>query len=137
MGAWGAGPFENDDACDWAIELADGEDDSPIIEAFDAVLGNDDYLDVDLGSAAVAAAQTLASLAGDGTKLPDDVAEWVRLQTPDIVKTLLAKHRDVAIRALARVRGKDSELAELWQEADATEWLESLDRLERALRVAK
>jgi len=24
MGAWGTGPFDNDDACDWAYELPKG-----------------------------------------------------------------------------------------------------------------
>ena len=136
MGAWGSGPFENDSAADWAMELADGDDDGPIVDALGAVVDAppDEYLEVDEGSAVVAAAAVLVALSGRAAKLPEDLAEWVELQPPELAETLLEKHRERALRALARVRGEGSELRELWEESeDAGAWVAHLDRLAAAL----
>ena len=40
---------------------------------------------------------------------------------------------DKARLALARVRGEESELKELWHEGDAAEWEASLDSLQAAV----
>ena len=73
MGAWGAGPFENDDAMDWAIDLEESGDVGFVVEALRAAEG-DGYLDAPEGSVTMAAAEVVAALdpgprwrrAGDG-----------------------------------------------------------------------
>jgi hypothetical protein len=120
MGAWGHKAFENDSALDWLGELMRG-DPSLVGEALDAVADSDDdeYLEVDEASAALAAAELVAAALGKGDdRLSDDAASW------------LAEHRaaarDVgarrARRAVQRVL-ESSELRELWDEnGDDTEW---------------
>lgn len=134
MGAWGAGPFDNDSACDWAGELADGEDDGPLADAFSAVLECGGYLDVDDGSAAVGAAQVLVVLAGKEGRLPPDLQEWVDLQPAALRALLFDKHRDTGLAALDRVRGANSELASLWGDGDDTPWAQSVVALVSLLR---
>lgn len=41
---------------------------------------------------------------------------------------------DLALQAVARVAGEESELAELWDDADEQEWRESLGELSERLR---
>lgn len=138
MGAWGLGSFENDDALDWCISLVDGEDDGPILEALEAVAGASgiEYLDVDVCGAAVAAAEVIAALAGHPPRsLPDDVAEWVRIQSADVARELVGKHAASATFAVRRVRD-DSEAAELWKDSgDHAQWRAALDDLEVRLRT--
>jgi len=54
MGAWGTKSFENDDAADWLGELPQAEDTTVLHEAFSAVTGRDDYLELPECSVAVA-----------------------------------------------------------------------------------
>jgi len=120
MGAWGHKSFENDSALDWLGDLADGEK-SLVGEALDAVTSadEDDYLEVDEASAALAAAELVAAALGKGDdRLNEDAAAW------------LEEHRAVAQgigaararKAVERVY-KASELRELWDEnGEDTEW---------------
>jgi len=108
MGAWGEGPFDNDSALDWLSEAAD--DAEAIEQAFDATL-DADYLEVDDGSAAVAAAAVVAAAVdGDVSALPDDA----RALAGNVVAD--AKLRARAVEALERVLAPASELSELWDE---------------------
>lgn len=112
MGAWGRGHFENDGAHDWLFERNDVADDAIVCRAaFDAVVENADYLEVDEGQHVVAAALLMASgHDGDRDGLPDGV-EW-RGATPS------ADDRSLAARALTRIlEAPTSEIAELWDEA--------------------
>ena len=61
MGAWGAGPFENDDAMDWAIDLEESGDVGFVVEALRAA-ESDGYLDAPEGSVTIAAAEVVAAL---------------------------------------------------------------------------
>ncbi len=54
MGAWGSGPFENDDACDWLDELADSG--VAALRAALALADDAEYLEAPDGSVIVAAA---------------------------------------------------------------------------------
>jgi len=130
MGAWDVGPFSNDDALDWLYELMEAGDDGPLEEALGAVIAAsaDDYLDADVCCAALAAAEVVAALAGHGmADAPDDLVEWVGLQTPKVAAALVAAYRDNAIAAVRRI-GSDSELAELWAESDDdAAWRAGLD----------
>lgn len=114
MGAWGVGSFDNDDALDWVISLEKSEDLSVVIKALDAVTDvAGDYLDASDCCAALAAAEVVAGLAGNSSpSLPKEVLSWLsahRGVEADVQKK--AKH---AVRAILA----DSELRELWEEAD-------------------
>lgn len=130
MGAWGSGPFDNDDAGDFVGTLIDVGNWSVAEAAFDAVLAvGDEYLEAPDASAAIAAAAVLAHKVGNGMVAigPEDAAGIAALASPP--STLTAKAR----KALTRIR-KQSELADLWEEAGAKEeWLATLEPIEKAL----
>ena len=130
MGAWGSGPFDNDDAGDFVGNLIDVGDWNVAEAAFDAVLAiGDEYLEAPESSAAIAAAAVVAHKVGNGSVAvhPEDVAAIATLTSPTAV--LVAKAR----AALARIK-KQSELADLWDEASAKdEWRATLEPIERAL----
>jgi hypothetical protein len=108
MGAWDDGPFGNDSALDWLAEAAD--DPGALESAFEATL-DADYLEVDEGSAAVAAAAIVAAaFDGDLSGLPRDA----RAVVSNI--SMSAELRARAVKALERVLGPESELASLWGE---------------------
>lgn len=134
MGAWGEGPFENDDAGDWSYGF-DGADEASghrlLAEALDLGVP-DEYVEAAAGSVAVAAAAVVSWLhAPDEIPDPPDgesAAGWVRAIGPGPHTELTA----AALAALDRVRGDGSELAELWEGDEA--WLASLDEIEARLR---
>ena len=132
MGAWSHEPFGNDDAGDWVYGLEEAEDLSHVEAAFDAVLDTEGYLEAPEASCAVAAVEVLAKLLGKGTQsdaYTEKVDGWVKKVHAKPSRSLLEKARAV----LARVRGEESELKELWHEGDATEWEASLDSLQAAV----
>jgi hypothetical protein len=121
MGAWSYESFGNDDACDWAGELAGLTDLAAIGIALDEVLEREDgYLEAPEAARAIAAAETVARLQGnwgkrdDGSKAVDAWVEMVKLSPNE---TLVNK----ALRALDRVVEEPSELLDLWQEQDEAE----------------
>lgn len=137
MGAWDTGPFDNDDASDWAfqfegVDAAAGRD--IVLDALD-LSEFDEYLERPEGSNAVAAATVVAWMR-DPRTIPDspygeDAANWVRSGPPTPDAHLL----EAALAALTRVRSEDSEIAELWAESDhETAWKDSLTDLETRLR---
>ena len=133
MGAWGAGPFENDGSMDWVWLLDDATDLEPLTTAFQDAAGNDDYVEVDEGQAVVAgAAILLAVLDGVIAELPESAQPWAgRLQQPPGAAEI-----DLAVAALDRIVADDSEIAELWAEADPndnTAWLATVRRLKERL----
>ena len=108
MGAWGEGPFENDSAMDWLSAAT--ENPGALPTAFDATR-EADYLDVDDGSVAVAAAAVVAAAVdGDVSGLPDDARDLA------VEITAAALLRARAVEALDRVVAAKSELASLWGE---------------------
>jgi hypothetical protein len=133
MGAWSGEPFGNDTAADWAWEVGEADSWQVVRDALNAALAPDDYLDEDLASVAIAAAEVVAIGLGRGTQ--DDAytqglsAFAARASTPpaDLVK--------LAIQALAASTGSSSGLAALWSEADPTEWQAENARLSSALAV--
>ena len=116
MGAWGEGPFDNDDACDWAYEF-DGLDADAGARLLVGALDIGDpgtYLDAPDGTNAVAAA-AVVSWMRDPVAIPESpygesAAEWVRSTRPTASNDL----RSASLAALDRVRSDQSELAELW-----------------------
>ncbi|GAA3425579.1 DUF4259 domain-containing protein [Streptosporangium sandarakinum] len=135
MGAWDSGPFDNDSAADWCGELGDAgpEDRAGVVRQ--ALLGaaeSVDYLEVDEGSAAVAAAAIVAAECCGGPPVtsayaPDFLREGGGIGLSDDLVPL-------ALRALDRVLGQDSELWELWEEADdGRSFLAEIEPLRAAL----
>jgi hypothetical protein len=128
MGAWGVLAFDNDDANDWAYEL-DGVNDLSLVEtALAAVEGADDYLEVTEACNALAACEVLARLRGNfgyQNAYTEKVDLWVKKHPLKPSAELIARASSVLDRILA----DGSELRELWEEADATEWLASISDL--------
>ena len=113
MGAWGSGPFDNDDAGDWTYQLTPDADERVIERALDAVEASGDP-DATTCQAAIAAAEVVAAGLGHPVLgLPDEVAEWVRTHG-DLPWQTLAP---VALRSVARIVA-GSELNDLWAESD-------------------
>jgi hypothetical protein len=130
MGAWGFQAFENDDALDWLEELEAGGAEA-VRQSLNAVA--DGYIEVPDGTVAVAAAEITAAAQGSPHgDLPEDVVTWVAAHGAE----LTAGDAQLALEAVERVAGEESELAELWDEADELEWKESLDNLSERLRAA-
>lgn len=130
MGAWGYLPFENDDALNWLDELEAGG--AEVVRGALTKTGNG-YVDAPEGSIAIAAADITAACHGNPSgDLPENVADWVTSHGAE----LTAEDVELALEAVGRVAGEESELAELWDDADEPEWRESLEDLAERLRTA-
>jgi hypothetical protein len=127
MGAWGKGPFENDDAMDLVAEL-EGADLSLLIDVVGEVadLSDVEALEAPTASRAVAAVAIVGALADGGKAgLPEAVVAWIDAETRAVPNHLARK----AGRALERVL-RDSELNELWSEsAEYDAWKADIERL--------
>ena len=131
MGAWGTGPFDNDDAADFAASLDDLDPaDKPeaIREALAEAAEEDDYLERDAGGAAVAAAALVAAQQPDGDQI--DSVYGPKQGIPDLPEDF----RQLAITALTRVVANDSELNELWTDSpDGETWFAMVTQLTEVL----
>ncbi|MFI5530551.1 DUF4259 domain-containing protein [Kitasatospora sp. NPDC051853] len=134
MGAWDIGPFENDNAADFAAFLDDAEPSERgeiLRRVLAAVADSTDYLESDEGAEAVAAAALIASQLPGGA--PVSPAYGPKQPLPPLPPEL----RALAAAALGRVLGADSELAELWGETEYAEtWRSDLGRLTTVLTGA-
>ena len=114
MGTWDAGPYDNDDASDWLEDLleADPAEWSDIIaETLTAVVDWDEYLEYPEAAEAVAAAAVVASqLPGMAAYAPEVFEDDEDLEFPESL-------RELAVRALDRVGGDESEWRELWEKS--------------------
>jgi hypothetical protein len=117
MGAWGTGPFDNDDAMDFFGEVEDCDGDKVVTrlrEALSATSGRPGYLEVSEANVAIAAASLVAAgrsrLARAGHPAVDD---WLASRRPETTPG----DQELALRALDRVCGPSSEWLDLWQEA--------------------
>jgi hypothetical protein len=119
MGAWGAGPFRNDDALDFLAELSElppAEMGSRITSAL--ALPSDGYLKLPETCAAIAAAGLIAaarSAAFEGL----DAEVIAVMQADDVIRD--AQLRDLALAALVRVDGQLSEWRDLWLKSESWE----------------
>lgn len=129
MGAWGVGAFENDDASDWALDLAESDSLSNLASAFCETTAVD-YLEAPESCIALAAAEVVAALRGKPVAgLPSEVANWVVSKRTRLTPELV----EAALQSLQRVRA-DSELKELWEETEAyASWVSTLDDLQHRL----
>lgn len=133
MGAWGAGPFENDDAMDWAAEL--GESDDPgvpeqVLRELDGLAG----IGSGEGCAGLAAAEAVAASRGRPyDPLPEQVREWLTA-TGYRAGTRV---RNLALRVTDEIENGDSELRVLWDEQPdgGLSWHEAVADLRRRLEA--
>lgn len=135
MGAWGAGSFDNDTACDWSYGLEDVDDLSLVRETLAEVLdGAGDYLDADVASEALGACEVIARLNGNwGPRNPhtEAVDHWVEAHPMPVPADLV----QTAIAVIDRVLSADSELLDLWNESDSgDDWRKAVEELRQ--RVA-
>lgn len=108
MGAWGAGGFENDTALDFAATIESVDD---LAGAF--AVDDDEAIDADTACIIIAAAECVAAMRGRPAEdLPDDLADRLSaFGEPDRALWDAARnHVSLVI--------SDSELSELWAEAD-------------------
>ena len=134
MGVWGVGNFDNDTACDWAYELEKSSDLSIIKRSINAVF-EDDYIDVFVGSEALAAIETIARLKGRfgvRNSYTEIVDKWVEINKFEVPDELIEKSK----KALSLIVQGSSELFELWAETDDLEgWKSEVNDLETRLNV--
>ena len=135
MGAWGAGPFDNDTALDWFTELEEETSFSAIRSKIEEVV-TDDYLEADVTSEAIASIAILAAIKMNDHRL---VPEFESSSLDSLRDLFLAKI-DSNILTLCEDalgimrRSDDNELYDLWAEEDGFEdWMAHLDYLEEVL----
>jgi hypothetical protein len=134
LGAWGVGTFENDTACDYAGEIAAGEDLSRIEATLTRVLGaGTSYLEAPDAEEALAAADIIARLGGRFGKRDSYTAaidKWIdRVKLPPS-RQLVEKARST----IARILTEPSEIVELWSDADELDaWKSSVEELSARL----
>jgi hypothetical protein len=116
MGAWAIGIFDNDDASDWLSELANANSPDFLSGAIDAVTSMGDYLESPEGSRLLCVCEVIAAIGGQpATNLPDVVFQWTKdHETLDIAALI-----PIALQAIDRVLGPNSELNQLWQENES------------------
>jgi hypothetical protein len=117
----GTGTFENDGAADFLNRLLDGNDLREVYEVLDSVLQQDDYLEVDYGQEAIAAAEVVALLKGKPAKdLQHRLIEWHETYALSVDEALVAK----AVQAVEKAYSDPeiSEIRALFEEGD-DEWL--------------
>jgi hypothetical protein len=125
-GAWGEGPFDNDDAQDWLIECSSSAGPGTIAEAINAAL-RPGYLEADAGSVAVAAAEVIAAADGKGPATTNAEAApcLAKTRTPE-VRALAPSAR----QAITRVSDpKYSELAQQWSAGKSNRWAAGITQL--------
>jgi uncharacterized protein DUF4259 len=131
--AWGPGPFDNDDATDFADAVGAADDLVAVEAALDKALASIDALDTATGARAVAAAEILTLLVdrpSDETEYPDEVEEWAAESEHAPDDALLAK----AGRALDRVTAAPSALLDQWTGTeDLAEWQAGIADIKRRL----
>jgi hypothetical protein len=128
MGAWGSGHFENDAAMDWLFDL-DVEGVDVIRRALTAAVTLPENLETNDACEALAAAAVVAS-ARDGQRsgLPPGVLDWLERHQLEVTDD----DTKLAASAVARV-STNSELAELWREANDEDWTAIVGELGRRL----
>lgn len=133
MGAWGTGPFENDDAMDLVGEINDSEPDA-VAELLTDILtvpDPDEDLDEIDGTEAYAVAALLAAKLERLEVSSPDVIDAVSKIPTEVVGALLPNARTM----MTRILGDNSEFAELWIESGRLEKIRGeIGKIQRALR---
>jgi hypothetical protein len=131
MGAWSSGPFDNDDAADFLMELENAPSWDTVRAIFDAVLAHDDYVELPDGARAYAAAALVTVATGKSDISAQDIYMTLDAMGPP-PEGIVA----VAKRALRQITRGDSEIRELYLDSGSyTEWLETVASVDAALNL--
>jgi hypothetical protein len=130
MGTWGAGIFENDNACDFAAAVADGGGIALVDQVVDRVLAcGSNYLEAPDAQECLAAADIIARLngsPGEASAYTAAVDAWIGSARASVSAEMIDKAR----QAINRVLAPPSELVELWKESkDFDRWRRSVEGL--------
>jgi hypothetical protein len=117
MGTWGEKTFQNDSALDWLSQLeTQGASGLRVALTRAASTASDDYLDVDDGSAALAAAEIVAAAhSGKHERLTAAASSWLAAHA----SAISAEDVVWARRALRRLLADNSELCSLWAQQES------------------
>lgn len=119
MGAWGAGPFDNDAALDFFGDLADGPPDAVtdgLHTAMADIVNNSDYLEGPDVEAAIAAACLIAARIDPSVSIDVNAKEYLDQLTFTVDERL----RELATRVFVRAfDAADNEWYDLWAEGDS------------------
>lgn len=114
MGAWDMGPWDNDTALDWGIELLDEMSPADLVHMLRRIGAASGPLDMEEGEIAVAAASVLLAWHPRRPyELQEEVVMWLDESGWQPDEAALAAARS----AIERVLGPGSELAEQWDES--------------------
>lgn len=133
MGAFGFGPFENDDALDLVSEVGlDGAD--AVDDALDEVIQerNSDCIESDLGAKAVAAIEMIA-LARQEKLLRNKFVKLANISEKTAKQLATAGRVKKAIKVASIITGDNSELAQEWDDSGQGKAWRS--RIQRTLKV--
>ncbi len=116
MGAWSHKSFDNDSALDWLDDFQQKPTAKFLRQTFETVL-TQDYIEVDEGSAVIAAADLVAMMEGKRPFIED--VDFTGIDFPSIQEVLHSGFFLKALAAIDRVKNVEvSELAQLWQDSD-------------------
>lgn len=130
MATWGAGVFDNDRALDWLDEL-ERAGEAAITVALELAAIQNLMVAEPEGSRGLAAGEIVAAAFGHPPAgFPGEATDWVRSYGWKVNAELA----DLAVDAVTRIR-ESSELKDLWEEGDASEWHAAVDDLLARLRA--
>jgi len=134
MSIWGAQPFDNDGAVNWAFSLVRGSDLSLVEQALARIEATgSDPVPEPAGAEAIAACDVLARLKGapgEWNEYSDVIANWVAARRPrELRPELIARGR----AAILRIQEGPSKLRDLWDQNGAEAWRTALADLDRRL----
>jgi hypothetical protein len=129
VAAWGAGPFDNDDAADLMMELEDEPSWESIRFVFGEVLAAEEFIELPEGARAYAAAALLTVAIGTSEISAQDylmILEAMGPPPPDL--------KGLAKTVLKRISTGDSEIRELYLDSgNYKTWLELIAATDEAL----
>ncbi|MFT3988399.1 DUF4259 domain-containing protein [Aestuariivirga sp.] len=132
MGTWGSGSFENDDAADFTVEF----ESEGLLALHDALdIEDGDYLEAPVAQRAIAAAE-LVAMAERGDSEDDAISpelyDALQRHASEIIPAL-AELKELSLAALKKAEAENSELKQLWEEDDASEWMAAMAGLRQRL----
>lgn len=135
MGAWSADTFGNDTACSWSYGLEKVDDLRLVCETLERILSvGGDYLDSEVACECLAACEVIARLKGNwGVRdaYTETVDKWVESHKIKPSEDLVQE----GLVVIDRILTPPSELLELWEESDATEWRSAVEELRNRLKA--
>jgi len=131
MGTWGYYNFDNDPAADFGENFRENPTEAVLYEALTTAAEEEDYLEADEASEALAAAEIVAAMMG---KPANDFPPGL---IPAIMNLNAGENEELQELAIEAVEAvvKSSEVQELWAESgDAAKWQEVQQNLLERLK---